>query len=1736
MAYVNVASGFVIGSADADTLDASAWNQATMLLGGAGNDTYILSRPDQNVGEDSIGGTDTVIINFGGVVFGPYYYLGANLENLAVAAVYDSGTNPDGFALVGNDLANIITGSDAIRDLLTGEYLSTGRDTIIGGFGADRMIGGTGGDAYYVDNVGDVVVETAGTPAGIGGEGPGASLYDQIYYDYVNASVSYVLPANVEGLFLQDLSQALTATGNASDNDIQGNQNDNKITGLGGNDFLSGMAGKDTVDGGDGNDELYGDSTDGSETPDAGVLYDDTLIGGAGNDKLHGGLGKDTLTGGVGNDTYYLDGANDVATKSVDTVVEAAAGGDDTVYAGLNSYVLPVNVENLFFVGAGSFAGTGNASNNRIEGGNGNDILTGLAGNDTLIGGGGIDTLTGGTGDDTYHVDSPADIVIEKAGEGTDFLDAEVPFNNGNPNDNYYVLPDNVEGIYLHPVYLGGGIDHGPTDGGDAYGNALNNVMVGNSQDNKLVGGAGNDRLEGRGGDDILIGGAGDDTFVYDATSGFTTVIERAGEGTDTIRVRGDVYDLWSNVENVVQTDTSEEYLAGIQMRSVFGNGLNNRLEGGDGSDYLSGFWGNDVMVGKKGDDTYVVQQAGDVITELANEGTDMVGAEVSYTLGANLEWLELRASAGNINGTGNAVNNRIWGNAGNNTLSGLGGNDELYGGAGNDTLIGGDGNDILEGGFGSDTLNGGLGNDTYLYVEQRDTVLADPGGMDKILLVFGGFTATPYDMASGIENLEMVSEGARNVNGNASDNVIKGNAMRNAIAGGAGNDTLDGGAGADSLTGGTGNDTYVVDDPNDFIQEIAGEGTDTVIASAGNTESDPGLFNIYLLGNTLENLTLAEVGIADIAVGNAAANVVTGNSTDNYIGGMGGNDTLIGGGGDDELDGADILNPDASGASGLDVLRGGTGDDSYYVDYTGAAPDTVTENANEGSDVVVVAVAGTGTALSYTLPANVEDVLVLNADAVLSGDPPVFGNASSRVTTVTGSAADNWIVTMAGNQTLNGLAGNDHLIGGAGNDAMVGGAGDDEYWVDSGDGAASVTTGTGEDQVTEAALGGTDTVVIVGDLANYVLPNEVENLVVGGAGIVLETADLLGADITFTGVTTPGGNFAGNALANVITVDATVAVAVFGAAGNDTVNRVDSPLAVNDDLNGGAGVDTLNVGVNGFSGNATAGGFETVNLHNLGVGASNWAGIGAADTGTTPMTLNLLGDGTNAVEGNLTLTNLPGNLLLAASAITVSDYFDSNPGVLSIVQLGLTGTSGANDALKLGLSDADLKLVMAGVETLNLNTHDGHGLVDVSGVSGATQINVSGDSEIDITGIDAVNTTIGIDNFSGTFAFLEAAAPGSTLAIQVGSVSMGLSTGNVLNLSIETTQATLDPAIPVGEALVFLENDTAAMTVKAVVGQGSTLHLFDVDASTLDLGAVEGGIYVNTTGDTANVTFDADLTSATQTGWHFAVFNTQGETDTFNFDDSLPRWTFINDSVWGDSDVLNANISDAVAGGGATPILGFPGDPRISGIETINFSLDAGATATMDGSQIYTDTLNVSGGDAASSLAISELHVNFFDARTFGGTLDISFGSTGGSLVAVGSNQADTLVSIGGGDDLLAGRQGQDSLWGGEGADTFFFGEDGAANADTVWDFRTAVDIVELDGNHFNALNTGAVSQANFVVGTGALDGNDFLIFNDVSGDLFYDADGSGAGAQQQIANFGVGATVAATDFSVII
>ncbi|MDI3273571.1 putative Ig domain-containing protein [Pseudomonas sp. AL03] len=208
----------------------------------------------------------------------------------------------------------------------------------------------------------------------------------------------------------------------------------------------------------------------------SGTDQADTLVGSSGNDTLDGDLGADTMTGGDGSDTYYVDNADDTV---IETNSNAVPGGIDSVHSSLAAYTLGNNVENLYVDSAGAANGTGNALDNTLFAGAGNNVLDGRDGNDTVS----FERASAGV-----SVNLSTSAQQNTAGSGLDTLK----------------LFENVKGsAYADSL----------------SGNSAANVLNGGAGNDTLVGGSGDDRLIGGAGTDNLTGGTGADTYAFGALS-----------------------------------------------------------------------------------------------------------------------------------------------------------------------------------------------------------------------------------------------------------------------------------------------------------------------------------------------------------------------------------------------------------------------------------------------------------------------------------------------------------------------------------------------------------------------------------------------------------------------------------------------------------------------------------------------------------------------------------------------------------------------------------------------------------------------------------------------------------------------------------------------------------------------------------------------------------------------------------------------------------------------------------------------------------------------------------------------------------------------------------------------------------------------------------------------------------------------------------------------------------------
>lgn len=134
------------------------------------------------------------------------------------------------------------------------------------------------------------------------------------------------------------------------------------------------------------------------------------------------------------------------------------------------------------------------------------------------------------------------------------------------------------------------------------------------------------------------------------------------------------------------------------------------------------------------------------------------------------------------------------------------------------------------------------------------------------------------------------------------------------------------------------------------------------------------------------------------------------------------------------------------------------------------------------------------------------------------------------------------------------------------------------------------------------------------------------------------------------------------------------------------------------------------------------------------------------------------------------------------------------------------------------------------------------------------------------------------------------------------------------------------------------------------------------------------------------------------------------------------------------------------------------------------------------------------------------------------------------------GGNGNDSLQG-GDGNDLLNGGLGKDMLIGGNGADQFIFANLlGKTNVDTITDFVSGLDSLKLDTSIFKKLAGDKDLSDNLVIGNKAADVNDYLVYNNTTGSLYYDVDGSGKKPLVLVGIFNDGAghhpDLLATDF----
>jgi Ca2+-binding RTX toxin-like protein len=773
----------------------------------------------------------------------------------------------------------------------------------------------------------------------------------------------------------------------------------------------------------------------------------------------------------------------------------------------------------------GAFTGT--AGTDAYAGSGEEDLITGLAGNDTLSGGLGNDTIDGGSDNDNIY-----------GGAGADSLEG------GTGVDNLRYDSDTV-GVSVNLV-----ASTASGTGSEADGDIISGFegVVGGSGADSLTGDGGGNFLRGNDGNDTISGRAGDDTIF-------------GGMGADVLA--GGIDNDWLSYAD----DT-----AGVNVSLLTGAASGGEAQG----DTISGF---ESLQGGSGSDTLSGDNLGNVVL-------GHFGADTLYGLGGNDT---LSGDSTSENGLDGA--DSLEGGAGDDSLSGMGDDDQLVGGNGNDTIDGGTGADTVSfsGNRADYTVTTAFGITTV--TDNRDGA---PDGVDRVTNVETFYFVDGSINLSDVNDqiLTLAADGP--YSGGAVADVIRGLGGNDTLSGSDGNDRLEGGADSDLLSGGNSNDTIAGDDnllvngsferlsvtfgSSAVLSSISGwtaipggqieiwNNIGTVHASDGgqNLELDyagdhDGLyqdvsttfgtsyaltletmarplaggvtcsFEVLWNGVVIDTVTPMDTGfwqgLSYTVVGTGSLDRLTiqelaVNGTDG-LGAMidnisltttaGGDDLLFGGSGDDLL----------QGGGGDDWLQGGTGDDTL--------------NGGIGYDTADYGDATTGVAVSLATQAQPQATGDSGTDQ-LSGIEALVGSGFND--TLIGNGGDNRIFGGAGDDSVNGGTGNDTIDAEAGNDTLdgsgsdviglFGGSGNDLLILDTAALEQAGTAGSGGadyDTVMLRDNGSSNPVLEVGlDLVGKL--DGIEKIDCTGASVKVDFGNSTAADIrSILGLSGPAGS-----------------------------------------------------------------------------------------------------------------------------------------------------------------------------------------------------------------------------------------------------------------------------------------------------------------------------------------------------------------------------------------------------------------------------------------------------------------------------------------------------------------------------------------------------------------------------------------------------------------------------------
>ncbi len=516
-----------------------------------------------------------------------------------------------------------------------------------------------------------------------------------------------------------------------------------------------------------------------------------------------------------GNDTVDLSGFTQDAHLDLNEAAFSNAGGKEM----LVSIAYGVTVESGI-TGEGNDVLVGNVVANKLQGGDGSDILFGGAGNDTLTGDGMATIRQFDSSFDLVEINPDVTtgqkVSLQNASFGGQSFTIEFLWKQGLlQNESYsFSLPglsiyrynNGTLGImfwsateknwnYMGSSQLGENALHRITLSYDDatgklgfYVDGLIKYQNSYTPGTRGIPAAGNITFSDHG----LVG----DVRVYNRALTATEIKDHAWVTLkDTSTATGLIYNLQANDSGgLTDTVTSVATVQTGTPQSVIGAegfhiNRNDHLYGEDGNDTLDGGLGNNELHGGAGEDAFISHAGSDLLD--GGDGIDTA----DYS--ASLAGVSINLAAGTASG-GDADSDELI--AIENVTGSATAANSLIGSDANNVLRGGSGNDTLNGGLGSDQLAGGAGNDTY-FTDGSDIITeVETAGFDKV------YSSASLALAANLESLILTGTAIRGI-GNAMANTIVGNVSANKLYGGLGNDKIAGGNGTDIMTGGIGVD-----------------------------------------------------------------------------------------------------------------------------------------------------------------------------------------------------------------------------------------------------------------------------------------------------------------------------------------------------------------------------------------------------------------------------------------------------------------------------------------------------------------------------------------------------------------------------------------------------------------------------------------------------------------------------------------------------------------------------------------------------------------------------------------------------------------------------------------------------------------------------------------------------------------------------------------------------------------